>query len=102
MSEQERKRREEMARMKRFIANRQKFPPEELARYAGRWIAWHPEGTAIVASSADSEQTLSDAVRAQGYDLSVCCIDYISETEGLPEEPPLQNRPAPVPDRGTS
>src|SRR5205809_372346 len=43
------------ARMKVFLPNRQKFPLEELARYAGQCIAWNSDGTAIVASAPDYE-----------------------------------------------
>src|SRR5947209_8410958 len=33
-----------------LIKNRQAFPPEELARYAGQWIPWAPDGSSLVVS----------------------------------------------------
>ena len=69
---------EEMgARMRVFLPNQQKFPLEELARYIGQWIAWHPEGTSIVASNEDPEVAYQRVVDA-GYDHSRCVFDFIS------------------------
>ena len=41
-------------RMRVFLKNRAAIPVEELARFAGEWVAYNPEGTAIVAHSAES------------------------------------------------
>ena len=38
---------------KEFFENQQKFPPEEVAKYAGRYIAWSPEGNRILDSDED-------------------------------------------------
>jgi LDH2 family malate/lactate/ureidoglycolate dehydrogenase len=43
-----------------YSANRSKFPPEELAKYAGQWIAWSADGTRILAHGEDQ-----DAVEAE-------------------------------------
>jgi hypothetical protein len=68
---------EEMAaRMRVFLPNRQKFPLEELAKYAGKCIAWSPDGTFIVAS-ADDYETLDQLVEAAGYDPSRCVHSYV-------------------------
>ncbi|MBI1915956.1 MAG: hypothetical protein HYS12_14660 [Planctomycetes bacterium] len=64
-------------RMKVFLKNREEFPEEELLRYAGQWIAWSPDGTAIVASSAESEAVVYQTLQARGYDLAKCCVGYI-------------------------
>jgi hypothetical protein len=37
----------------RFNENRTRFPVEQLAPYAGQYVAWTPDGTRIVACAAD-------------------------------------------------
>jgi hypothetical protein len=39
-----------------FQKNRQQFPPEQLAKYSGRYVAWSPDGTRILASDGDELQ----------------------------------------------
>jgi hypothetical protein len=38
--------------------NRETFPPEELLKYAGKWVAFSPDGSKIVAA-AGSDVDLS-------------------------------------------
>jgi hypothetical protein len=65
------------ARMKVFIENRQKFPVDELyEKYVDKWVAWSPDGTAIVASTEDPYQ-LGDLIRAAGYDPAHCVSSFI-------------------------
>jgi hypothetical protein len=60
----------------RFLTNRSRFPLEELARYAGQYIAWSPDGTNVLASDADPARVI-DRVKALGYDLGETVISYI-------------------------
>jgi hypothetical protein len=60
-----------------FYKNRAAFPLDELAKYAGRWVAWAPDGASIVASSAESEPDLYAQVQAAGHDLAECCVSYV-------------------------
>jgi hypothetical protein len=62
--------------MQRFQKNRQQFAPEELARYAGKYVAWNPEGTHILASNEDELQ-LANSVRAAGYDTGEVLIAFV-------------------------
>jgi hypothetical protein len=68
------------ARMRVFIPNRAAFPAEELRQYAGQWIAWSPDGTAIVAGHSDPKQ-LDELVRAAGHDPFTCVHSYIPEAD---------------------
>jgi hypothetical protein len=61
---------------RRFLANRAAFPVEELAKYAGQWVAWSPDGSRVAAHSADPE-TLDALLRANGDDPAVCVIEGI-------------------------
>lgn len=70
------------AQMREFIPNRQKFPPEELAKYMGKCIAWSPDGTSIVAS-ADDYDVLDQLVIAAGHDPSRCVHSYVGDESWL-------------------
>jgi hypothetical protein len=62
--------------MKLFIENRQNFPLEELAKYAGRYVAWSPDGASIVASDED-ELRLANAIHAAGHNTAEILISYV-------------------------
>jgi hypothetical protein len=63
--------------MQTFIRNRQQFPADELQKYAGRYVAWSPDGTRIVASDEDDPIRLDAAVRAAGYDPAEVLITFV-------------------------
>ena len=67
---------------RKFLANRAAFPVEELAKYAGQWVAWSPDGTRIAASAASPEM-LDDLLRTCGENSADCVI------EGIPGDEPL-------------
>jgi hypothetical protein len=64
---------------RKFLENRAKFPLDDLARRAGRWVAWSPDGARIVAESDDPE-ALDRLVCDAGEDPERCV------TEGIPAE----------------
>ncbi len=66
-------------RRREQLTNRARFPVEKLAAYAGQWIAWSPDGSRIVAHTADPEG-LDDCIRAVGEDPQLCLV------EGIPAE----------------
>jgi hypothetical protein len=71
--------RSELEEHGRFLQNRARFPLEELARRAGRWVAWSSDGARIVAE-ADVPEALDQLVVDAGEDLERCI------TEGIPAE----------------
>lgn len=62
--------------VRQFQKNRQLFPPEELARYAGKYVAWSPDGTRILASDEDEFQ-LARAVKESGHDTAAVLIAFV-------------------------
>ncbi len=50
-----------------FIKNRQQFPAEELAKYEGKYVAWSPNGAAILASDEDPIRLMA-TVKSLGHD----------------------------------
>jgi hypothetical protein len=67
---------------KKFLVNRAQFPPTELARYSGQWVAWSPDGSRIVAH-AEFPDVLEELVIQAGEDPERCVL------EGIPEEDAL-------------
>jgi len=62
--------------IQRFQKNRQQFPPEELARYAGKYVAWNPDGTNILTSDED-ELRLAKVVLAAGHNSAEVLIAFV-------------------------
>jgi hypothetical protein len=62
--------------MQEFLKNRNQFPPEELAQYAGRYVAWSPDGTSILASDED-ELRLDATIKAIGYDPAEVLVSFV-------------------------
>jgi hypothetical protein len=67
-----------LALRRQFLANRAAFPVEELAKFAGQWVAWSPDGTRIAASTRGPE-LLAAILEANGEDPSLCVV------EGIPD-----------------
>jgi len=68
----------------RFYAqNRLQFPAEQLVFYYGKFVAWSPDGTRIVASGKEREEVWKQLEDA-GLDPSQFVNDYIDRPE---EEP---------------
>ena len=67
---------------RKFLANRTSFSAEELAKYAGQWVAWSPDGTRI-AASAVSPELLDDILEANGEDPALCVVEGIPEVDAL-------------------
>lgn len=65
-----------------FLKNRSQFPPDELLKYAGKHVAWSPDGKKIIAS-ADDLLTLDQAVKASGYPVEECVVSAVPATDAL-------------------
>jgi hypothetical protein len=59
-----------------FSENRSKFPPEELARFSGQYVAWSPDGTRILASGADAD-AVENKLIAAGINLSAVVLGFV-------------------------
>lgn len=62
--------------MQTFQKNRDRFPVEELARYAGKYVAWNWDGTRILASDND-ELRLAIAIRDAGLNTAETLIAFV-------------------------
>jgi hypothetical protein len=59
-----------------YFKNRQNFPLDELAKYAGQHIAWSWDGSQILASGADEEEVEQKLIAA-GVDPSRVVFSYV-------------------------
>jgi hypothetical protein len=63
-----------------YIANRQRFPQEELDKYAGKQVAFSLDGKCILASGEDMEE-VAEALIAAGIDLSRVVFSYVGSLD---------------------
>lgn len=56
--------------------NRRNFPPQELARYAGRHIAWSWDGTRVLAGG-ETMEAVERELQVQGIDPTRVVFDYV-------------------------
>jgi hypothetical protein len=62
--------------MQRFNENRRRFPPEELARHAGQYVAWNTDGTAILDSDEDLAR-LDERLQTASYNLAELVVSTV-------------------------
>jgi hypothetical protein len=67
---------------RKFLERRAALPAEALTCYAGRWIAWSPDGARIVADS-EAPEGLDDRIRAAGEDPERCVVEGIPATDAM-------------------
>ena len=65
-----------------FLEHRAAFPTAALARFAGRWIAWSPDGALIVADSEVPED-LDERIVAAGEDPERYVIEGIPAIDAI-------------------
>lgn len=68
--------------MRLFLQNRERFSLAELTRYRGRFVAWSPDGTRIVASSVHEEE-IDGLIRASGENPDDCVIGAVPEADAV-------------------
>jgi hypothetical protein len=61
-----------------FAENRRKFPPEELLKYFGKYVAWSPDGSSIFDSDCDHD-ALWERIKASRDEPGLYCIEYITD-----------------------
>jgi len=59
-----------------FQKNRQQFPAGELAKYAGKYVAWSHDGRRILASDED-ELRLANVIREAGHNTAEILIAFV-------------------------
>lgn len=67
---------------RKFLANRAAFPVQDLAKYAGQWVAWSPDG-ARIAASAESPELLDSILLGNGEDPALCVVEGIPDDDAL-------------------
>ena len=67
--------------MQQFLKNRIEFPLEELARYAGQYIAWSADGTRILASDEEPLR-LMETLDGLGIDRGETVISFVPDEDG--------------------
>ena len=66
--------------MRELIRNRSQVSPDELEKYAGKYVAWRPDGKQIIAAGDDPLKVVA-AVKSAGYDPEECVLSSIPESE---------------------
>ncbi len=59
-----------------FNHNRRRFPPEQLQKYAGKYVASSPDGASIIDSYQDMTR-LDERLKLAGYELSEILITMV-------------------------
>jgi hypothetical protein len=59
-----------------FQKNRQQFPPEQLAKFAGKYVAWSTDGKSILAADPD-ELKVACTIQAAGYNSAEILIAFV-------------------------
>jgi hypothetical protein len=62
------------------VKNRNEIPPEELAKYSGKHVAWNLDGNRILGGNEDPLQLVAD-LKALGYQPEDYILSFVGEGE---------------------
>ncbi len=62
--------------IRKFRTNQSRFPARKLQRYNGKYVAWSPDGTHIIASDKDPEKLCKKLV-GRGYKPGEVLVDTV-------------------------
>jgi hypothetical protein len=65
-------------KMRVFLPNRAKYPPEQLIQYVGQWVAFNAEGTEIVAHGPDI-RSMALQMTERGIDPQEVVSEYVDD-----------------------
>jgi uncharacterized protein DUF5678 len=68
--------------LRHFAAKRRPFPLDELAKYAGQYVAWSPDGAQIVASGP-TEEAVEAKLQAAGIAPSQVVGEFIPAADSV-------------------
>jgi hypothetical protein len=68
--------------MRVFLQNRGQVSPAELEKYAGKYVAWSPDGRQILAADDDPMKVVA-ALKSMGYDPTECVLSSVPAPEEL-------------------
>ncbi len=66
--------------MREFVKNRGQVSPAQLEKYAGKYVAWSPDGKRIIAADDDPMKVVA-ALKSAGYDPAECVLSSVPEAE---------------------
>ena len=66
--------------MREFLKNRSQFSSAGLDLYAGKYVAWSPDGKQILAADDDPMKVVA-AVKSAGYDPAECVLSSVPAPE---------------------
>ena len=66
--------------MREFLKNRPQVSQAEVEKYAGKYVAWSPDGTRIIAGDDDPMKVVA-ALKLAGYDPADCVLSSVPASD---------------------
>ena len=66
--------------MREFLRNRPLVSPVEVEKYAGKYVAWSPDGKRILAADDDPMKVVA-ALKTAGFDPADCVLSSVPACE---------------------